>query len=243
METTTKILAIIPARKGSKGVPGKNMKLLGGKPLIQYTIESALKSKLLSNIVVSSDCEETVAFANAWERIEAPFIRPAAISCDDTPSIEVMKHVVKYYKDRKAEFEYVCLLQPTSPFRSPDLIDNAIRHMLKMDADSLTTIQKTPDKYNPLWAFHLSNGQLSRFMSDVAMPSRRQDLPNSHYRDGNIYLLKTSLLSRNRLLGGRCIGYQPENEIDININTLQEWKLAELYVEVYNKEEKSQSSS
>ncbi|MCF0042160.1 acylneuraminate cytidylyltransferase family protein [Dyadobacter fanqingshengii] len=241
METNKTILAIIPARKDSKEVPGKNMKLLGGKPLIQYTIESALQSKLLSTIVVSSDCEETVAFAKTWERIEAPFIRPAAISCDDTPSIDVMQHVVKFYKERKAEFEYVCLLQPTSPFRSPDLIDNAIRHMLKMDADSLTTIQKTPDKYNPLWAFHLSNGQLSRFMSDVALPSRRQDLPNSYYRDGNIYLLKTSLLNRNRLLGGRCIGYQPENEVDLNINTQQEWKLAELHLEVYSKEQKNQS--
>lgn len=241
METNKTILAIIPARKDSKEVPGKNMKLLGGKPLIQYTIESALQSKLLSTIVVSSDCEETVAFAKTWERIEAPFIRPAAISCDDTPSIDVMQHVVKFYKERKAGFEYVCLLQPTSPFRSPDLIDNAIRHMLKMDADSLTTIQKTPDKYNPLWAFHLSNGQLSRFMSDVALPSRRQDLPNSYYRDGNIYLLKTSLLNRNRLLGGRCIGYQPENEVDLNINTQQEWKLAELHLEVYSKEQKNQS--
>ncbi|MCF0064317.1 acylneuraminate cytidylyltransferase family protein [Dyadobacter chenwenxiniae] len=241
METNKTILAVIPARKGSKEVPGKNMKLLGGKPLIQYTIESALQSELLTTIVVSSDCEETVAFAKTWERIEAPFIRPAAISCDDTPSIEVMKHVMKFYKERQIEFEYVCLLQPTSPFRSPNLIDDAIRHMLKMDADSLTTIQKTPDKYNPLWAFHLSNGQLARFISDVAMPSRRQDLPDSHYRDGNIYLLKTALLSRNRLLGGRCIGYQAKNEIDLNINTLQEWKLAELHIEMHNREQKSTS--
>lgn len=234
MHNTPTVLAIIPARKGSKGIEGKNMKLLGGKPLIQYTIESALQSRLLTRIAVSSDCEVTAEFAKQWNNVEAPFLRPANFSNDESASIEVVMHAVDFYRNCDVAFDCICLLQPTSPFRNPELIDNTIMHMIKLDADSLITVRQIPEKHNPLWAFRMSSEELHPFLPDHTMPSRRQDLPHSFYRDGKIYLLKTHLLDQNQLMGGKLIGYEA-NGVDININTMADWELAEIYIEICKK--------
>ncbi|MCF2490266.1 cytidylyltransferase domain-containing protein [Dyadobacter sp. CY347] len=232
------ILAIIPARKGSKGVPGKNMKLLGGKPLIQYTIESALASKLLTTIVVSSDCDETIAFSKEWQ-VEAPFVRPAELAADHTPSLEVVKHAVQFYEERKTRFDYICLLQPTSPFRSEDLIDNAIQHLIETDADSLISIREIPEKHHPLWAFSITDNFLQRVVQDKDLPTRRQDLPDSFSRDGKIYLVKSTLLDQDLLMGGKMVGYHDEKSPDTNINVPEDWELAEIFFEICKKRQSS----
>ena len=234
MEKPITILAIIPARKGSKGVAGKNMKILGEKPLIQYTIESALQSKLLTRIAVSSDCEDTIEFAQKFEGVEAPFIRPAELSGDCVPSVPVMKHAIEFFRKNSTEFDYVCLLQPTSPFRSAGLIDKTILHLLTHDADSLATVQKIPDKYNPSWAFYESGDQLISPVIEALLPTRRQDLRDAYCRDGKIYLVKTQWLDQDQLLAGKCLGYQTMDEEDLNINTMEDWKHAETYIELCN---------
>ncbi|MCE6988669.1 cytidylyltransferase domain-containing protein [Dyadobacter sp. CY323] len=224
------ILALIPARAGSKGVPGKNMKQLGGKPLIAYTIESALHSEMLARIVVSTNCMETIRFVNGFPRIETPFVRPDAISRDETPMQEVVLHALEYFADQGIQFEYVLLLQPTTPFRTVDLIDRAIQKIIESESDSLVTIQKIPDKYNPYWAFEYQNDTLiTPVIPDKRLTSRRQDLPETYYRDGRIYISKTSLIKQGTFLGGKIYGMLT-NEIDINIDTLEDWKKAEMYV-------------
>lgn len=238
MDGTPTVLGIIPARKNSKGILGKNMKMLGDKPLIQYTIESAIQSKFLTRIVVSSDCEETIEFAKQWVNVEAPFVRPEHLSHDQSPSVEVVKHAVEFYRECHIEFDYICLLQPTSPFRNPELIDNAISHLIKFDADSLTTVRKISEKHHPLWAFRMHGSELHRLLPDEAMPTRRQDLPDSFYRDGKIYLLNTKLLDQSDLMGGKLVGYEA-NEVDININTAVDWELAEIYLELCKKRTKN----
>ncbi|MCF2520634.1 acylneuraminate cytidylyltransferase family protein [Dyadobacter sp. CY351] len=235
------ILAIIPARKGSKEIPGKNMRLLAGKPLIQYSIESALASELLTRIVVSSDCAETIAFAKSWEGVEAPFVRPSELAADDTPSLEVVKHAVNYFKEQQTEFDYICLLQPTSPCRTWDLIDRALAHMMETDADSLVTIRKIPEKYHPLWALGVTGNALQRVVQHEDMPTRRQELPDTFCRDGKIYLLKTTLLDKDLLMGGKMVGYEDKSLPDININTSEDWELAVIFFKIWRKQQSNVS--
>ncbi|MDX1471488.1 MAG: acylneuraminate cytidylyltransferase family protein, partial [Flavobacteriaceae bacterium] len=110
-----KILGLITARGGSKGIPGKNIKLLNGRPLIDYTISAAKESQSLSKTVLSSDDKRIIEFAQS-AGIEVPFTRPVQLAKDDTPSIEVIKHALEFYKTSGEHYEAVCLLQPTTPF-------------------------------------------------------------------------------------------------------------------------------
>ncbi|KAA6440973.1 acylneuraminate cytidylyltransferase family protein [Dyadobacter flavalbus] len=223
------ILGIIPARKGSKGIPGKNLKLLGGKPLIQYTIESALECKWLNTIVVSSDCEHILRISGQFKGIEAPFIRPAEFADDSAPAILVLSHAVKYYQEQGKKFDYVCLLQPTAPFRSKNLISEAIIRVMQTKADSLVTISKIPDKYNPNWAFQMSNDeQIFRIMKKEILVPCRQQLADTFYRNGKVYIIRTELIQNGILLGGKIIGLVTEP--GINIDTQSDWENAENYI-------------
>jgi CMP-N,N'-diacetyllegionaminic acid synthase len=228
MTTAPKVLGIIPARGGSKAVPHKNMKPLGGRPLIWYTIVSALGSCLLDRVMVSSDDSETLNFVGLFPEIEIPFARPASLASDHTPSFDVVHHAVEHYSARGTDFDYVCLLQPTSPFRSKNLIDQCIQHAIDMNADSLVTARKIPHQYNPYWAFAADQrSQLSLVVKGCNIIPRRQDLPVAYYRDGCIYVTKTSLLQQGLLLGGQMVGFENNKSPHINIDTQADWEAAE----------------
>lgn len=222
-----KILGLIPARMGSKGVPGKNMKLLGGTPLIQYTIESARQSELLDTILVSTDCPGIVRFANCFDRITAPFVRPAHLATDHAPMIDVVTHALNYAERNVGYFEYVLLLQPTCPFRKPGMIDDTIRYVVQQQADSLITVRKTPDPFNPFWAYALQNNGLQYAVPDADRPTRRQDLPATYHRDGEIYITRASLIREGEITGGKLAGWLNDNEFGINIDTPADWAQAE----------------
>ena len=227
MNDKPRILGIIPARAGSKGIPGKNIRLLADKPLICYTIQSALLSTKLDTILISTDCEEVIAISKQYERIEAPFIRPKELALDTTPTIEVVQHAVKYYEKMGKKFDYICLLQPTSPFRNDDLIDKTIKKMIETKTDSLTTIRKVPAKYNPHWTLEMKENFLSVSTGEKHIITRRQDLPDAWYRDGKIYISTIEQIQKGALLGGNIFGYINENEPDVNIDTQEDWQLAE----------------
>ncbi|KAA0990028.1 acylneuraminate cytidylyltransferase family protein [Dyadobacter aurulentus] len=228
MKAQPRILGIIPAREGSKGIYNKNMKLLGGKPLIYYTIESALRSKLLTTCIVSSDCLRILEYSRQFPTIEVPFVRPKNLASDFATSIEVVSHAVNHYLERSIKFDYVVLLQPTSPFRSRDLIDKSIHLMLESGADSLVTVQKIPDKFHPNWAFFLGQEGLQKaiYNTERIIP-RRQDLADSYYRDGKIYIAKTTLIMEGKLLGGKIASLVAEGEPDINIDSYADWEMAQ----------------
>src|SRR6476620_1034270 len=120
-----KVLAIIPARAGSKGVPGKNIKILGNKPLLHYTAASSRESVLITDTIISTDSEE-IANVAASSGIEVPFIRPASLATDNASSIEVVIHAVKFLSAQEKDYDAVCLLQPNNPFRQKGFIDKAI---------------------------------------------------------------------------------------------------------------------
>jgi CMP-N,N'-diacetyllegionaminic acid synthase len=224
-----KILGLIPARMGSKGVPGKNMKPLGGTPLIQYTIESALQSQLLDTIFVSTDCPDTASFARRFPGITVPFMRPAHLATDHTPMVDVVTHALDYARLHGYCFEFVLLLQPTCPFRNPHIIDDTIGHIVQQNADSLITVRKIPHPFNPFWAYTShANGfeQVMPYM-DHRKVTRRQDLPITYYRDGEIYIARTSLVRQGELTGGKLARWLNDNAFGINIDTPADWAQAE----------------
>lgn len=202
--------------------------MLAGRSLIQYTIESALESLLLNTLMVSSDSEEILDHVRRFQNVKIPFIRPAELALDQTPTIAVVQHAVAYYEDVGEIFDYVCLLQPTTPVRSKGLIDKTILEIIRSKADSLVTIKKIPEKYNPHWAFVMKEKRfLDLAIHQTTIIPRRQELPDAYYRDGKIYITKTDLIKQGVLLGGKITGFINEDEPDINIDSYADWEKAE----------------
>jgi N-acylneuraminate cytidylyltransferase len=226
-----KILGIIPARGGSKSVPRKNIKELAGKPLIQYTVEAGKHAKLISRLILSSDDAEIIEVAKTLN-LEVPFIRPSHLAEDSSPTLPVIQHALKYFEALNINFDAVCLLQVTSPFKTSDFIDEAINKFSESGADSLVSVQKVPAEYNPHWTFKPDeNNFLKLTTSDKEIISRRQDLPTVYHRDGLIYITKTSVLLNQNSLYGKKIAYiESPPEGCINIDTMSDWKQAENYL-------------
>ncbi len=222
-----KILGIIPARGGSKGVPGKNIKLLGGNPLLSYTSKSAFDAKLLSKIIVSTDCEN-IANVARQNNIHVPFLRPNELATDFSSSIEVVQHAIEYFEKQGEFYDAVCLLQPTSPFRAKGFIDLAIQKFINDEADALVSVLPVPHEFNPHWVFEPNvDGYLSLATGETEIIKRRQDLPKSYFRDGSIYLTKTSFIKKGTFYGEKLSFIENESKFYVNIDTMYDWDKAE----------------
>lgn len=223
-----KTLGLIPARGGSKGVPGKNIKLLCGKPLLQYTAESALASRRLSRVILSTD-DETIAKAGLQCGLDVPFLRPPELARDDTAMIDVVVHALRWIEEAGGAFDAVCLLQPTNPFRRATDIDACIDLLEATGADAVTTVLRVPEQYNPHWVY-VPNPENWLILStgEESPISRRQDLPPAFHREGSVYVTRWDVVKCERsLYGRRLMGYLLDAENRININTPDEWKKAE----------------
>ncbi|HBE42314.1 MAG TPA: acylneuraminate cytidylyltransferase [Bacteroidales bacterium] len=223
-----KILAIIPARGGSKGVPGKNIKLLAGKPLIQYTIEASLGAELLTDIIVSTDSNDIAQIAVSLGA-NVPFIRPGHLASDTASSVDVVAHAVGFLRDKGRTYDAVCLLQPTCPFRKKGFIDKAIERFIEAGTDSLISVLPLPNNFNPHWIFEKTgNDHLRIATGEKEIIKRRHDLPQAFYRDGSIYLTRTSVITNQGSLYGDTISYLvSEKQYYVNIDTIEDWSMAE----------------
>lgn len=226
-----RILAIIPARGGSKGVPGKNIKLLNGKPLLAYTSEIALQSNYLTEVMVSTEDEQIKDVAESLG-IKVPFCRPMKLAQDKTPTIEVIIHALQWYENQAIFFDAVCLLQVTSPFRTVEFLDKAVVKFIQSDCDSLVSVQKVPHEYNPHWTFEVNQeGNLKIATGEDEIISQRQKLPIAFHRDGSIYITKTEVLLKEHSLYGKSIAYiESESQFYVNIDTLEDWEKAEAMI-------------
>lgn len=231
-----KILGLIPARGGSKGVPNKNRKVLNGKPLLQYTIEAALGSKLLNRVVFSSEDDTLIKLAKSMGA-EVPFVRPSNLSKDQSGTLEVVQHALKNLSEKGEVFDAICLLQVTNPFRTSKFIDEAIRKFKTSKADTLLSVLKVPHEYNPHWTFKVyKTGHIKLTTGEDQIIKRRQDLPDTFHRDGSIYLVKTDTLLNQNTLYGKTISYIESNpKRHINIDTPKDWKKAEVMSKKLNK--------
>lgn len=214
MIQTKSVLAIIPARGGSKGVPRKNIRELASKPLIAWTIEEAKKSKYIDRLVVSTDDEEIAEVARQWGG-EVPFMRPSSLSQDHTPGIDPVLHAISSLPG----YDYIVLLQPTSPLRTSEDIDACLEHCLRQNANACVSLTMT-DK-SPYWMYQLSNeNQLQPVVVPDKPVLRRQDAPDVFVLNGAVYVAKTSWLQVTQsFLHTETIGYVMPKERSIDVDT------------------------
>jgi CMP-N-acetylneuraminic acid synthetase len=222
-----RILGLIPARGGSKGVPRKNIRPLNGRPLLQYTTEAALQSRRLSRVVLSTDDPE-IAEVGKLCGISVPFLRPPELARDDTPTLPVIQHAIRQLEPADGPYDAVCLLQPTHPLRRAEQIDACIDLLESSGADAVVTLLPVPAHYNPHWVYFSGPGGDLRLATgeDAPIP-RRQDLPRAYHREGSIYVTRRSVLMEGNSLYGRKVrGCLMDPESTVNIDSLADWDRA-----------------
>ncbi len=226
-----RVLGIIPARGGSKGVVRKNVRELGGKPLLAYTVESALTSSRLTRTILSTEDEE-IAKLGRDLGVEVPFMRPAELATDSAPTFPVVLHAVKELEKQNELYDAVCLLQPTNPLRRSEDIDGCIELLENSEADSVFTILPVPHEFNPKWVYwETAEGELELSGGDPVPVSRRQDLPDAFHREGSVYVTRRDVLfEHGNLYGSKVCGYRVKKENSINIDSEDDWERAEVII-------------
>jgi len=229
-----KVLAVIPARGGSKGIPRKNIKQLAGKPLIAWTIEEAKKSKYIDRLILSSEDDEIIKVAKEWE-CEVPFVRPKELAADDTPGIEPVLHAINTLPEI---YDYVCLLQPTSPLRSSVDIDRAIEMCIKKNYNSCVSVTEVTE--HPYLMYTANEDKLNPLFPNIDI-KRRQDLPKIFKLNGAIYFAAVNqVLNEKRLVNDKTLGYVMAKEFSIDIDNNIDFELCnnvlmkKLKIEKYN---------
>ena len=228
------VLGVVTARAGSKGIPGKNTKRLAGKPLISYTIESALASGAFDRLILSTDDEEAARIGRDLG-CEVPFMRPAALCADDTPHLPVMQHAIAWLRDeQRYQPEWVMILMPTSPLRRAADIVAAVAMAVESGADSVVSVDEMPAHFHPMRALTIDAGGWAKLLvGDRPVrerPTRRQDLPPAWVFNGAIYLFCASLLSdpaAPSLYGDKVAAYVMPRPYGSNIDDPADWSAVE----------------
>jgi len=217
-----KVLAVITARGGSKGVPRKNLRKVGGKPLIAWTIEAALRSRYLDKVVLSSEDAEIIQVAAEFG-CEVPFVRPAKLAQDDTPGIDPVLDAL----ERLPGYDLVVLLQPTSPLRIAEDIDASIRRCVDERAPACVSVTATSE--SPYWMFTLDDGKMRPLLGSIATPERRQDLPQAYSLNGAVYVARPQWLVQARsFLAEGTIAYLMPGERSVDVDEELDLKLVEV---------------
>ena len=232
------ILGMIPARGGSKGLPGKNIKKLLDKPLIAWTIEQALGSKYLDKVIVNTDDEKIATIAKGFGA-KVPFLRPKALASDNSRVIDTVLHTLDYFEKKVLSFDYLCLLEPTSPLRKGYDIDNAIKKLVDNQdrADSLISVGEIALEH-PIYVKKINkNGYLASFFRGKGYKGGlRQELPIAYFPYGLIYISKVpSIRKYNSVYGGRALPYLIERWQNYEINDIFDFLCIETILKERNK--------
>ena len=222
-----RIWAIIPARGGSKGIPRKNIAKIAGKPLIAYSIEQALESNYVEDIFVSSEDDEIKGISLQYGA--SLLDRPLNLSTDSTSTMEVLKYSIGLMDEIiGSRVENIILLQATTPLRKIDDIDNSIKLFFDEKADSVISVVESPHNFHPFWAKALVDGCLRPLIKTENLITRRQDLPKTYHHNGQIYITTRENLFQNEdWLQAKCLPFICRDNNCINIDTLDEFKVAE----------------
>src|SRR5436190_120623 len=223
-----KVLGIITARGGSKGIPGKNLRLLGGKPLLAHTVE-AVNDCALDRVIVSTEDDRIAAAARALG-CDVPFMRPAELARDETPHLPVIQHAVQWMRvEAGYEPDVVLILQPTSPLRSAIDIAGALRMLDLSDADSVVSVSEVSSHAHPMRMLRVDDqNHATLFATGEPVRhriNRRQDMPKAWVMNGAIYACRTDVLfdAEPSLYGDRVVAFPMPAERSISIDDLDDW--------------------
>lgn len=220
------VLGFIPARAGSKGVPGKNIKTLAGKPLIAYTIESALTSNIFDYLIVSTDGEDVARVARE-AGAEVPFKRPAELATDTAKGMDALQHAMAWCETQGKHFDWIMNLQPTSPLRNSEDIVKACALMIRHRARAVVSVCEVD--HHPWWSNTLPDNQcMEHFIRPGIASVNRQTLPKYYRLNGAIYLAEWDLLRQQKSWYGKyTFAYIMPKERSVDIDTALDFALAE----------------
>lgn len=233
MRKEPKVLAVIPARGGSKGVPRKNIRLVCGKPLIAYTIATALAARgLFRRILVSTDDPEIAEISRQWGA-EVPFLRPNELANDKAPMIPVLQHAIRFVEqDENVKYDWVCLLQPTEPFRTADDIEKIMAIAMAGGCDSVISVVQV-FSVHPILMKRVVDGRLLPFCTEEKEGTRRQDYsPDAYMRNGAFYLSRRDVvMERSSIWGDVIHPYVMPPERSVGVDSELDFKLVELLMQ------------
>jgi CMP-N,N'-diacetyllegionaminic acid synthase len=213
------ILALMPARGGSKGIPRKNLLTVQGRPLMAWTVDAALNSELIDTFVVSSDDDEIIEAAKSLGCTNI-IKRPGFLATDSADSVDVVLHALEVFPS----YDIVVLLQPTSPLRLTSDIEGAIQLMISRNAPSCVSVCQAD--LSPYWMFSVSeDDRMSSFLPIDSMPSRRQDLPATFVPNGAVYVARSSWLRDSKsFFGEGAVAYKMPHERSLDIDTIADFE-------------------
>ena len=224
------VLGIVPARGGSKGVPGKNMEIIAGKPLIGYTIDVALNSGIFDTLVVTSESSSILDYAGSFD--VTLHTRPSYLATDESPVIDTVLAVLSFAESSfNKEYSSVFILQPTSPLREPWHLREALQLLNdNPGAGSVISVTKTADNH-PARMYSINNGYLDPLQAEYEQ-ARRQDLPAVYIRNGSIYITRRDVLVNGKsVMTKPALAYPMDEKYHLNIDTLRDMQLAKLVME------------
>lgn len=221
------VLALVPARGGSKGIPDKNLRHLAGRTLLEYVARASAESGVVDRIILSTDSER-IAAEGRRVGLEVPFMRPPALALDDTPMLPVIEHAVDFVTREGWDPEIVVLLQPTSPMRIPAHVRSAVETLRTSGADSVVTVVELPRHQSPDYVMRIDEGRLVPFLAEGTRVTRRQDARPAFVRDGSVYAFWTKTLREARsIYGHTCCPLVIPADQSVTIDTPGDWQEAE----------------
>ncbi len=234
-----KVLGLIPARGGSKRVPVKNIMHLAGKPLMAYSIEAALLSTRMDRLIVSTENSKIAEVAQKWGA-EVPFLRPVDLAKDDTPDRPVFLHALQWLKDNENyEPEILLNLRPTTPFKTPEIIDKAVQRLIDTNADIVRTMILVEGIHHPYWMYRLSeDGSAKLFSENIKLSKyyRRQLLPHVYRINGVVDAMKTHVIYEESILDNQNMnGLVISEKESMDIDTEFDFKLCECILKMNQK--------
>lgn len=225
--SAVRVVGLVPARGGSKGVPRKNARPLAGRPLLAWTAAAALAARSLDRVVLSTEDDE-LADIGRRHGLDVPFRREAALAADDTPMIDVIVDALDRLADAGDRYDAVCLLQPTNPARTADDIDATVERFVASGADTAFTTLAIPAEHHPDWAYVVDPTGRLLTATDGEPVARRQDLRPAVHREGSVYVSRTSVVRERRsLYGSVVVGHPIDPSRSVNIDTPADWERAE----------------
>jgi CMP-N-acetylneuraminic acid synthetase len=221
------VLGLVPARSGSQGIPNKNLRLLAGRPLLEYVVVAAANSGAISRLVLTTD-SEAIADLGRSLGLEVPFLRPPELAYDDTPMLPVMQHAVRHLEAGGWSPRIVVLLQPTAPLRTGVHIRAAVERLEQGGCDSVASVVPLPKHVSPDYVMRVEDGWLVNFLEGGGRVTRRQDARQAYVRDGTVYAMRRDvLMEAGSLYGERCTPLIVDRADSINLDLPADWEAAE----------------